>query len=106
MVKSEHSAYIVTERLNGASLDRVIVSGWRATDAEAIDLLRAIADPLALAHENGIIHRDIKPGNVFIDELGWVRLFCSGTRREQFRSLDEPELWTQGRKGLGAAPFA
>jgi len=68
VVREERTAYIVTELLHGASLDRIVHAGWRASEAEAIALFRAVATPLALAHEHGIVHRDIKPANVFIEE--------------------------------------
>jgi tRNA A-37 threonylcarbamoyl transferase component Bud32 len=66
--KQERRAFIVTELLHGASLDRIVTSGWRANEAEALALLRAAATPLALAHDHGIVHRDIKPANLFIEE--------------------------------------
>src|SRR5262249_53932731 len=68
LVKDENAAYIVTDRLFGCSLDLLAKGGWRATEREALLILRAACGPLELAHERGIIHRDIKPGNLFLEE--------------------------------------
>lgn len=68
VLKEEHIAYIVIERLYGASLDRLVRDGWRASEDETLAVVRTVASPLALAHERGIIHRDIKPANLFLEE--------------------------------------
>lgn len=63
--------YLVIEWLEGETLD-VMLMRERAqgstprTVAQAIELLNPIARALSLAHERGIVHRDVKPGNVFM----------------------------------------
>jgi serine/threonine protein kinase len=63
--------YLVLEWLDGEPLD-VILMGERAravaprTVVQAMRLLDPVAQALTLAHERGIVHRDVKPGNVFI----------------------------------------
>jgi serine/threonine protein kinase len=67
--------FIVMELLNGMSLAAVLEREARLTSARAVQLLLPIADALALAHSKGLVHRDVKPDNVFIadDEEGQLQ---------------------------------
>jgi serine/threonine protein kinase len=86
--------YMVMELVNGNSLDKLIdrlPSGM--PQESAVKLFRQIVDAVGYAHERGIIHRDIKPGNVLLAEndrailtdfglarvMGATRLTQSGT---------------------------
>ncbi len=58
--------YFVMEHLRGKPLDVLLREQRRLGYAEAIPILRAVARALDAAHAQGIAHRDLKPGNVFI----------------------------------------
>lgn len=63
--------YLVLEWLEGEPLDLVLAreraeGGRRRSVEEALDLLGPIARALSVAHARGIVHRDIKPGNIFV----------------------------------------
>ena len=63
-------------------------SDQRAYLREAIPLLIEAADALHHAHENGIVHRDVKPANLLIDETGRAQVVDFGLARdERFGSL-------------------
>ncbi|MCB9686750.1 MAG: protein kinase [Alphaproteobacteria bacterium] len=71
--------WLVMERVDGPSLSRGGVSGWRQLRA----VLLAVLDALAHAHARGVVHRDVKPGNVLIDRGGAVKLVDFGLARLQ-----------------------
>jgi serine/threonine protein kinase/tetratricopeptide (TPR) repeat protein len=62
--------YIVMQFIAGKSLRKVLEPGKKFTAEEAVDLLLPICQALDYAHRNGIVHRDIKPDNILIDESG------------------------------------
>ena len=73
--------YLVMEHLPGGSLhDRLRASG-PLTWAEATDVGVHVADALSAAHDTGILHRDVKPANVLLDETGAPKLADFGIAR-------------------------
>ena len=61
--------FLVLELVRGGSLADLL-KGGPLDPPEAIDLLRAIARAVQHAHDHGVVHRDLKPGNVLISERG------------------------------------
>lgn len=70
--------FIFMEYLDGQSLREVLTKKGRLTETEAIDYIRQILHGLAYAHEQGIIHRDIKPDNVFLLHDGRIKILDFG----------------------------
>jgi Tol biopolymer transport system component len=69
--------YIVMELVEGETLTRLI--GPKGMDTgRAVDYAVQIADALAAAHAAGIVHRDVKPGNVRISRSGTVKVLDFG----------------------------
>jgi serine/threonine protein kinase len=64
------TAYLVMEYEEGSSLGQVLrwreESGRPLEEPEALDLLRPLLSGLAAVHAEGVLHRDIKPGNIYI----------------------------------------
>ena len=69
--------YLVSELLKGETLKAVISRGAVAGD-NARAIAAAIASGLASAHERGLVHRDLKPDNIFITSSGTVKILDFG----------------------------
>ena len=69
--------YIVSELLEGKTLRDRLHSGG-LTVRKAVETAVQIAQGLAAAHEKGVIHRDLKPGNVFLTKDGQVKILDFG----------------------------
>ncbi len=72
----DESPYLVTEFLEGETLRERLSRPLSVADA--LDYAAQIASGLAAAHEKGIVHRDVKPENVFVRSDGFVKLLDFG----------------------------
>jgi hypothetical protein len=68
------SAYLVMERLEGRTLRELLQVQHTTGPGETVLILRAVASALDAAHAGGIVHRDLKPDNVFLAQIGSVRV--------------------------------
>jgi len=79
------TAYFVMEYLDGCSLKSVIVNaakqGKRLSVKTSLQITQAILGALKAVHSENIIHRDIKPGNIFICKNGTIKLIDFGAAR-------------------------
>jgi len=73
--------YIVMEYIKGKTLKEVIKEKGKLTVNETLDYSIQIAEALAHAHKNHIVHRDIKPHNIMITEEGRVKVTDFGIAR-------------------------
>ena len=69
--------YIVSELLEGESLRRRLQAG-ALTPRKALEYARQMADGLAAAHDKGIVHRDVKPENLFVTNDGRIKILDFG----------------------------
>jgi hypothetical protein len=70
--------FLVMELLAGEDLGARIAGGWRPAAPELAELLAQAADGLAAGHARGVVHRDVKPGNLFVTGAGQVKVLDFG----------------------------
>ena len=75
------NSYIVMELVKGHTLRQVLQSDAVISQDEAVQIVTEILEALEYSHEEGIIHRDIKPGNIMITESGKVKVMDFGIAR-------------------------
>ncbi|KAF0247059.1 MAG: protein kinase domain-containing protein [bacterium] len=67
-ISSDGIAYLVMELLEGWSLSTELTEKGKLPIQRCVDIIIPVCDVLAEAHQNGIIHRDIKPDNIFLHQ--------------------------------------
>src|SRR5690606_24888404 len=83
-------------------LDLVAHAQVRGLELRArLELLVAVCRAVHYAHGRGVIHRDLKPGNILVDNDGRPRVLDFGIAR----LLDDPERMTEGGQVLGTVPY-
>ena len=81
-VDADGSAFLVMELLEGATVDDLRSRlGGRLPVREALAVAHQLLDVLAVAHESAIIHRDVKPANLFVSTTGHVKVLDFGIAR-------------------------
>jgi serine/threonine-protein kinase len=79
--EGEHSAYLVMELIDGKPLSEVIKERAPLPAVEVTEILFQAALALNAAHEAGVVHRDVKPANIVVDDHGYARLTDFGISR-------------------------
>src|SRR5262245_30826532 len=92
--------YIVMERVQGETLADVLRSEGPLAPSRAAAIAAGVADPLAVAHRAGIVHRDVKPANVMLQPDGHTKLMDLGIAR----GIDGTSI-TRGSSVLGTAAY-
>ncbi|MFA5566172.1 MAG: Stk1 family PASTA domain-containing Ser/Thr kinase [Acidimicrobiia bacterium] len=96
--------YIVMEYIDGRSLAEILRSEGMLHPNRAADIAIDVAGALSFAHRNGVVHRDIKPGNILITSSGQVKVTDFGIARALDQSSSESSL-TQVGSVMGTATY-
>lgn len=93
--------FIVMEYVDGRTLADLIAGGGRILPDRAIEIAIDVCHALEAAHAQGVIHRDIKPGNIMLDENGRVKVTDFGIARV----ISTSETIAQTAAVLGTASY-
>jgi len=96
------SPYLVMELVHGQTLGRLIAEGGPLAVERAVGIAAAVLEALAAAHAQGLVHRDIKPGNIMITADGGVKVVDFGIARANSSSGQQ---LTQTATVLGTAAY-
>src|SRR6266513_3304873 len=112
-IGEDHSTYyIASELIEGETLRQRLARG-RMQVGEALDVAVQVASALAAAHEAGIVHRDINPGNIMLRPDGYVKVLDFGIAKLAEQEVpptmpkDEALLLVETNPGsiLGTVPY-
>jgi hypothetical protein len=98
----EGAPAISMELVEGGTLQHKLASGVEITIDQAVRWTLDVVDGLAAAHAQGVLHRDIKPGNCFVDSRGDVKLGDFGLSRAVERDVN----LTQTGQFIGSPLYA
>jgi serine/threonine-protein kinase len=93
--------FIVMEFIDGRPLSAILKSSGPLTADRTADIGAHVAAALGYAHKHGVIHRDVKPGNVLITDEGQVKVTDFGIAR----AINTEESLTQTGAVMGTATY-
>lgn len=101
--------YMVMELLDGRDLGAILEDDGPLPIAEAIDYARQACHALAAAHALGVVHRDVKPENLFVaerpDTSRCIKLLDFGVSKEATLASEAPSTLTNTQTVLGSPQF-
>jgi len=80
--ETKELVYFVMKFIEGRSLESVLHDGQLAIGVTQV-VLNQVASALAYAHRKGVVHRDVKPANIMLDEDGWAIVTDFGIAKVQ-----------------------
>jgi len=98
--EEDQTPYIVMEFLRGQDLARRLRADPPLTLEEKLDIVAELCTGLHFAHQQGVVHRDVKPGNIWLLPDGGVKLLDFGIATLQSSRLTQP-----GTTSFGSAAY-
>lgn len=98
------TAVLVMEFIDGLDLGQLLQRTGPLSIANACEIVRQIAVALQYVHEQGFVHRDVKPSNIMLSRAGEVKLLDLGLARLQYGDPDHAEITATGQ-AMGTADY-
>lgn len=76
-----HVPYIVMELVEGHTVHQLLTDGQPVPINEAVEIMSGVLNALEYSHKRGLVHRDIKPGNVMLTNSGKIKVMDFGIAR-------------------------
>src|SRR5262249_47928953 len=96
--------FLVMEYVEGTSLARILADNGPLPPTVAADYIYQAACGLSHAHHRGLVHRDLKPGNLLVTYLHKVKILDLGLARFVQDQLGDPQVTREGT-GLGTPDY-
>jgi WD40 repeat protein/predicted Ser/Thr protein kinase len=96
--------FFAMEFIQGMALDKYVRTCGLEADA-CLELLAKVCDAVQHAHDKGVIHRDLKPGNILVDETGQLKVLDFGVARVTTADLLTSASRTQAGQLLGTLSY-
>jgi eukaryotic-like serine/threonine-protein kinase len=94
--------YIVMEFVDGQTVRDLMIEGHRLTPERTLEIINGVLRALEYSHQAGIVHRDIKPGNVMVTRNGDIKVMDFGIARAM---NDSQATMTQTAQVIGTAQY-
>ncbi|HET9898602.1 MAG TPA: Stk1 family PASTA domain-containing Ser/Thr kinase [Streptosporangiaceae bacterium] len=99
---SSHVPFIVMEYVDGRTIRDLLRDDRRLLPERALEITDGVLRALDYSHRNGIVHRDIKPGNVMLNRQGEIKVMDFGIARA---TSDAQATMTQTAQVIGTAQY-
>ena len=96
--------YIVMELVDGDPLDKLISSEEKLSLVERLKIIEAVCSALGYAHRHNVVHRDVKPANIYVQPDGRVKLLDFGIARLEEKKSQDLSLTRPGHI-IGTVPY-
>jgi serine/threonine-protein kinase len=99
--EDEGTYFIVMELIDGTSLADMLRGSRRLTPSHSAQIVAQVAGALGYAHRNGVVHRDVKPGNILITSDGQVKVTDFGIAQ----AVSSEDLLAEEGSVMGTATY-
>ncbi|WP_223776843.1 serine/threonine-protein kinase [Streptomyces sp. 135] len=103
--EDDGTPYLVMALVQGRSLDQILRESVRVPVADALRWAADVCRALDVAHTAGIVHRDIKPGNVMVARDGTAKVVDFGIATFVERAAGDSRLTRTGQLPFGSVPY-
>lgn len=102
--RSQPVPYFAMEFIRGVSLTEYVTAHKLGTRAR-LDLIAQVCDAVEHAHQKGVIHRDLKPGNILVDQSGRPKILDFGVARATDSDMQQTSMRTDIGQLVGTVPY-